>query len=562
MSSADTRAVQLQREGQVAYRNKDYTKAIKLFSQALEIPRTTTAMQLRILDNRAAAKEKAGNELSLKGALADARQMIKLQKTYVNGYLRTGKILQLQGCHQNALNLYKYGLEKLESSDENGKELLEKMYEKVHARVEPPKAKKVDMMTVLPVELLDMIIQYIPFPSLILAQGVSKSWRNFLINSSKTYVELDFSSAKKPLSRSTVMLAAQHTQNNVRKAVFNRLEFRGVQPLIHLATLNPGLTELQLLGYEQPLPVVDIVKHTENLRKLIIKSAVRTQVISQILAQCRSLECFECFDVDHMGFRGWTFENKSNLKRLYLRIVKEEYQPSDQMLPALVAHLPELRELEVSEYGPRQTDQLDLTAAPHLTVLRLRKVAITVLPLLPRTIKHLTLARLPNLNIVPDDILKSPLPALQELDLSYNPNIRKNTLLLLLDSVSPRKLVLDMCPRLDFGAVDWLLPCGSKLEELSVVGNSTFGDSVSKEMAGFKMLKRLDIGNTKITGIGLLNLIRMSQKEGSWGGLQYVGCDMCEGVGHDAVDVARKMGVTVSHRMLTEYGGKKVRYSE
>lgn len=117
------KAEKLQRRGKDAYRGKKFKSAMKLFSQALEIPGISVALRVRILDNRAAAHEKLGGDGALCAALADAKQMIKLQKTYVNGYLRAGKILQLQRTDALALNLYEYGLKRLAPNDAFGMEV-------------------------------------------------------------------------------------------------------------------------------------------------------------------------------------------------------------------------------------------------------------------------------------------------------------------------------------------------------------------------------------------------------------------------------------------------------
>lgn len=123
MLGQNEKSEKLQREGQGAYRNKQFNSAVELFSQALKIPNISPALQIQILDNRAAAQEKIGGAEILRAALVDAKKMIQLQKTNVNGYLRAGKILQLQGCDKLALDLYKYGLKKIAPNDEVGKKV-------------------------------------------------------------------------------------------------------------------------------------------------------------------------------------------------------------------------------------------------------------------------------------------------------------------------------------------------------------------------------------------------------------------------------------------------------
>lgn len=117
-----------------------------------------------------------------------------------------------------------------------------------------------------------------------------------------------------------------------------------------------------------------------------------------------------------------------------------------------------------------------------------------------------------------------------------------------------------MCPCLDFDSLDWLLDVGhgELLEGLVVAGNPTFGDQVSKELGKLKVLRRLDISNTRISGIGVLYLVSRSENTIEW-----LCLDGCEYVGYDAVQKVRGMGISVSHKLGSDLrGGKQVRYRD
>lgn len=125
MLTPDETSEKLQQLGQDAYRSKRFNSAMKLFSKALENPNISPMLRIRILDNRAATQEKIGGAENLQAALADAKRMIQLQKANVHGYLRAGKILQLQGNDKTALDLYQYGLKKIALNDGDGKRVSE-----------------------------------------------------------------------------------------------------------------------------------------------------------------------------------------------------------------------------------------------------------------------------------------------------------------------------------------------------------------------------------------------------------------------------------------------------
>lgn len=87
--------------------------------KALDRTRIPTT-KLSILDNRAATFEKLGKENYIL-ALRDAKRMIKIQKTSARGYLRAGKIFQIMGESNAALETYAYGLYKIPPHEDDAK---------------------------------------------------------------------------------------------------------------------------------------------------------------------------------------------------------------------------------------------------------------------------------------------------------------------------------------------------------------------------------------------------------------------------------------------------------
>jgi len=148
-SSEDLREI-----GKQYYGAKQYGKAIEAFTQALE---ARSPPDISLYDYRAATWEKLDK---LEEALRDARQMIRLQRREVRGYLRTGKILQKLQKPDVALGIYQYGIRNVPASSENY-DLLQKMHDKLTRQLSPPKS--VDPFVVLPVELIEMIISYLSF---------------------------------------------------------------------------------------------------------------------------------------------------------------------------------------------------------------------------------------------------------------------------------------------------------------------------------------------------------------------------------------------------------------
>jgi len=80
-----------------------------------------------LLDNRAATHEKLGN---LDVALKDGRAMIEMSQGEVQGYLRTGKVLQQKDMSALALKVYQRGLRLVSTKSMNYEVSLSKPTEK------------------------------------------------------------------------------------------------------------------------------------------------------------------------------------------------------------------------------------------------------------------------------------------------------------------------------------------------------------------------------------------------------------------------------------------------
>ena len=110
MSPTEEEARRLQASGQKLYRERNYITAIAEFTKALELRNVPLTVQIGILDNRVAAREKIGGMVNLELALQDARMMTQLSKADAVGYLRGGKILELINRDKSALDIYADGI--------------------------------------------------------------------------------------------------------------------------------------------------------------------------------------------------------------------------------------------------------------------------------------------------------------------------------------------------------------------------------------------------------------------------------------------------------------------
>lgn len=157
--------------GRSYYKSKQYAKAVEAFTNGIEasvIPSST------LYDYRAASYEKLGD---FNSAVKDGRLAIKTHKQDVKGYLRTASALQKMEKLETALGIYKYGMRNVPAHQRDFKacnlnldrknitdfdpKLLQQLHDQLTRRLSPPTA--IDPLTILPVELVEMIIGYLPF---------------------------------------------------------------------------------------------------------------------------------------------------------------------------------------------------------------------------------------------------------------------------------------------------------------------------------------------------------------------------------------------------------------
>lgn len=99
--------------GRRYYKLKQYEKAIEVLSRGIDSVPT-----IGLYDLRAAVFDKL-NEFN--AAVKDGREMIKLNRQEVKGYLRTASILEKMDKPDTALGIYSYGMKNVPVEDANFK---------------------------------------------------------------------------------------------------------------------------------------------------------------------------------------------------------------------------------------------------------------------------------------------------------------------------------------------------------------------------------------------------------------------------------------------------------
>lgn len=176
----------LQVIGQELYAQQKYEEAIEAFTASIKASNGSPGLSL--LSLRTAAYEKLGK---LPLALKDGRAMIELDAYDAQGYLVTGHLLRRMHNDTLASKIYERGLR--HCKDPSGLERLQSKLSKMKGSGNSK--NQVDLIEKLPNELVDMILSYVPFPTLCLSLKVSKSWRTYLKSRPSIWTSLDLSSA-------------------------------------------------------------------------------------------------------------------------------------------------------------------------------------------------------------------------------------------------------------------------------------------------------------------------------------------------------------------------------
>lgn len=175
-------------EAREAFESAKYEEAIQLFTRSLQYK----PKQITVIDCRAAAYEKSQQ---LDNALKDGASVMALVPKDSRGYLRAGKILVLQGKYNEAINIYKRALKMVPPTDPRYN-TIEPLLKNTRNRKKP--AKVVDFMKMLPYDLICQIFTYLSFDRRVQCITVCRAWREFAMNWTGMWRDLDFARYKIP----------------------------------------------------------------------------------------------------------------------------------------------------------------------------------------------------------------------------------------------------------------------------------------------------------------------------------------------------------------------------
>ncbi|KAF8473832.1 hypothetical protein BDZ91DRAFT_712644 [Kalaharituber pfeilii] len=615
---------ELEAHGKAAYKRKDYAGALQAFSTAIKSLSCNPAQTQKLIslyNFRAATYEKI--EGKFEDALRDAKRMIELDGRVADGYLRAGKVLHLMGKSERALRVYLRGLQnvgggedhkeitdgKIREKVEKDREDLEKMCKKMEQIISGAKSeesqRKRDPLAVLPLELITMVFLHLEFLDLTRCQRVSRSWRQFFRKQYPyTYRTLDLSPCLHKPKFKLLRTLKHYIQSSLipGHAPVTTLIFPATDAqLSELAHVLPSLQYLRVLGDAVVTKALfDVAKSAKGIKSIILECQTEISVVAPLIEACKALGTLECHSISGSaaavdpGGGGW---------------MKMWYEVKNESLENLLLNAQD----DIGTSFGDDESKWDLTCFPRLTTFAATHVYYPEYPSLPPSIVHLTLNRNyhspRSVMTTAHEILSShPLPNLTSLDLSSNPRVTNDHVLLFLnpanypDPTNPplRSLNLSNSPYINCSSLSWLLgpqtpntkttthnssttasdisqgtyasPC-THLTTLLLSQCPTFNDHLSLELHALSHLQFLDISLTKISGVGLVNIVKTTGRlrEEVLSGKRQVGLEKvkivgCDFVGRDAVEVVVGLGCEVEYLEGSGQGrkggkgkGKKVR---
>jgi F-box/TPR repeat protein Pof3 len=452
-------------------------------------------------------------------------------------------------------------------------QLLQQLHDKITRKLSP--AKSVDPLTVLPVELAEMVLEQIAFRHLVNCMRVSRGWHNYVAKLPRLWTHLDLSGARRPVSRKFVDKAVRYSENKLRRVTVYRLEHFDI--LRNIARACKSLTELEFISLPHAMSstLVDIVQTASKLEKIVVHPQITMDTMGRIINTKPTLRHVAFYDVkasNHtLEWKCPTYDLES------CRVHLDRNIPYNASLMDSLRLTPKLEHLEM---GNVLVDR-PLPETLPLTTLVLRKAGFVMFPILPGTLKKLVLDcdwpdQPPHFQAA---ISRARLPALTHLQITGMHDLSDTDMHKLLDlwvapeddsihlpignatpleSITIRTLLeedasLFLSPdSLFLGSPRILTPALKHIDIATMPCNDDEIEALLKHKTG---LTSIDLSQTQVTGASIKMLVDRLPT------LKLIRADNCTRIsGRDAIEYAARKGVAVTCSMGEGKGGKKVRY--
>lgn len=457
-------------------------------------------------------------------------------------------------------------------------QLLQQLHDKLTRKLSP--AKAVDPLTVLPVELAEMILEYLSFKNLINCMRVSRGWRDYLQKLPRLWLHLDMSAARRPVPSSFVDKAVRRSQYRLERLTVHRFDRLDVVKNVAKACKNLRDVRILSLPMQTAESLIELVKLSPNLQKFVISPEITLGTCAEILRYGPKLRHAQFLVTKSAHRPDWT----GPLPCLeYLSIAypgRGQVEGAD--INTLLALTPSLSYLDVAKIV---VEQPEIEHLPLKTLI-LSKTDSSTASIYPASLRDLTVES-------PDDsawemetsIRRNSLPNLTRLDLNNVRFLCAPFFTKLLDRPDPERAEANPSPQnhrpvnatplqhlavrgtLDDNVTGLFRTPGNVLStspriltpaltSLALYDLPVNDDEIEALLTHKTSLKSIDLSGSRVTGASIKMLVDGLST------LKSIRLDNCDFiVGRDAIEYAERRGVTVHYRgMDREVGkGRKVR---
>ena len=393
---------------------------------------------------------------------------------------------------------------------------------------------------------------------------VSKTWLQVLASIPGLWRDLDFSSAKKPVSLGAVRKYIKRGNGATTRVTLDRFGSNAEKIPRYVATRCRGLKELRLSGGLIGASILKAVPCAANLKTLIISKAcqVSCDVANQLLSNCPNLERAEFQSVSPAAKSTASWEvDMPKLRTLILDVPQQAARRPILALKSLLSTIPNIHTLSVQGWiaspllpGLR-IDFSNLHQLQHLSISRLDAM---LPPILPSTIRTMAMANCRG-HSQRFSSAGLDLPQLVRLSLARWSDLFLSDVLACLIPSKGNLTHLDLagCVSISNADLKELITQGylEAVEDL-VLGSCNVDDEIAILIAkNLPHLEKLDVACSIITGVGVKALVI-----GLEGKLKHLCLDGCHSTNIDAVEFARAMGVKVAFGFPDPLsGGRRIR---
>jgi len=459
-------------------------------------------------------------------------------------------------------------------------QLLQQLHDKTTRKLSP--AKSVDPLTVLPVELAELVLEYLAFRQRVNCMRVSRGWRDYIGKLPRLWMHLDLSGARRPVPRKFIDKAVRRSENRLTRVTLHRFEH--IDVLKNVAKACKNLTDLEFISLPHAMSstLIDIVQYASSLEKIVVHPLISMDTMTGIMNTRPTLKHVGFHEVQpsrHLAPWKGPFPF---LEHITLHFPGALPQATSVMLSSLFNSTPTLKHLDLVAQGIHNATFLDRCSTLPLETFIL-KTGPTNFPLLPPTLRKFSLNYIAAGDLGDADsprMLRCRLPHLTHLSLFEVNNFDADRIEELLDVyVDDEGQLHNLEGAAPLQSLTFRgLPSDDNVGFFSKKTNSLFARSprvltpalqhldLAKQAVGDDDVEHLlehevtgltsvDFSYSYITGASIKMLVDKLP------GLKSIYADNCSRIsGRDAIEYARRKGVFVSCTMGEGKGGKKIRY--